>query len=129
MGSLPLLASRGLTPARAGDEQGRVSRLTSGATVPGVLVGEVSRTRDWKDSHGCEPACDADSGSTRPQATSGPATESAEPGHNRTEQRIPRTVTVTDDTGIKFSHTAHLFRATRYIGDLNEQHRTTQSPP
>lgn len=29
---------------------------------------------------------------------------------------------------LEFPHTAYLFRVTGYIGDLNEQHRTTLEP-
>lgn len=65
------------------------------------------------------------------QATSGPATEYVEHtehdrGHGRTEERILRTVAVTNDMGIDFPHAAQVFRVIRYVGDLDKQRRTKE---
>lgn len=65
------------------------------------------------------------------QATSRPATEYVEHtehdrGHGRTEERILRTVAVTDDMGIDFPHAAQVFRVLRYVGDLDGQRRTKE---
>ncbi|MGH3772245.1 MAG: ISAs1 family transposase, partial [Pseudonocardiaceae bacterium] len=65
------------------------------------------------------------------RALSGPAAEFAEHtehdrGHGRTEERIPRTVTVTPQMGIDFPHAAQLFRVIRYVGDLDNQRRTKE---
>jgi hypothetical protein len=65
------------------------------------------------------------------QATSGPAAEFVEHtehtrGHGRTEERILRTVVVTDNMGIDFPHAAQVFRVIRYVGGLDGQRRTKE---
>ena len=65
------------------------------------------------------------------QALSGPGTDFVEHteddrGHGRTEERIQRTVAVTDETAIDFPHAAQLFRVIRYVGGLDTQRRTKE---
>ena len=65
------------------------------------------------------------------QALSGPATDFAEHtederGHGRTEERILRTVAVTDEMAIDFPHAAQIFRVIRYVGGLDGQRRTKE---
>jgi hypothetical protein len=65
------------------------------------------------------------------QALSGPATDFVEHtendrGHGRTEERIQRTVAVTDEMAIDFPHAAQLFRVIRHVGGLDDQRRTKE---